>query len=147
MADNLHQTPRLNVRSASKTEVGGTSPEVRFTVKSRHDHCRHDHATPARPKSDNCRHLRSLNHLINRSEKTGRHSNAEGFGGLEVDDELEFRRLHYGHVSGPFSFEDTTGIDTDLAISILNACPIAHQTTFDGGGTRLVCSWNCGLCS
>jgi len=34
-----------------------------------------------------------LNHLVGTEEERGRDNNAEGVGGLEADDELEFRRL------------------------------------------------------
>jgi hypothetical protein len=47
----------------------------------------------------------SLDHFVNSSEETGRHGNAERFGGPKVDDELEFRWLHYGHIGRLFSFK------------------------------------------
>src|SRR3954470_6527584 len=87
-----HRHIRLSAWCRARVKASGSSakePASNGAAQSPN----HQQAISA-TKSANGRHLRSLNHLINRSEETGRHSNAKGFGGLEVDDELEFRWLH-----------------------------------------------------
>ena len=44
--------------------------------------------------------LAPLNHLVGGGEQRGRHGEAESFRGLEVDHELELRRLHNWQVRG-----------------------------------------------
>src|SRR5205814_2167368 len=47
-----------------------------------------------------------------------RNSQAEGPGGLEVDDQLKSCRLYHRQVGGFFALEDTTGVDAQLAIEV-----------------------------
>ena len=56
-----------------------------------------------------------------------RNVEAEHFGGVEIDDELELRGLLDRQVAGPLTFEDPRGVGTDLAITIGNAGAVPHQ--------------------
>jgi hypothetical protein len=55
------------------------------------------------------------------------HLDAERFGGLKADGELELGRLHDRQVGGLGAFEDLTRIDADLPVSgVLRSSPRAH---------------------
>src|SRR3974377_501301 len=56
------------------------------------------------------------------------HLEAKRLGGLEVDDELKFGRLHHRQVSGLLALENPPGVDTDLAIAIAVIGAVDHQT-------------------
>ena len=58
----------------------------------------------------------------------GRNSEAERFGGREVDDELEFGRLHHRQVGGLGALEDAAGIDADLTKHFREVGSVAHQS-------------------
>jgi hypothetical protein len=49
----------------------------------------------------------SFDHLVGERKQVRWYSKAERFGGLEVDDELEFRRLHHRQVSRLLTFENS----------------------------------------
>ena len=51
-----------------------------------------------RPPQGSGKHC-SLDHLVCRGQQRFRDGEAEGFGGLEVDDQIEFRGLDYRQVS------------------------------------------------
>jgi len=57
------------------------------------------------------------------------HSQAEYFCGLEIDDQLEFRRSLDRQVFWLFALENPTGISTSEAICIRLAWPITCQST------------------
>jgi len=57
-----------------------------------------------------------LDHLIGGSQQRFRDSEAEGLGGLEVDDELELGRPNDRQLGRFLAIEDATGINTCLAI-------------------------------
>ena len=52
---------------------------------------------------------------------------AERFGGLQVDHELELSRLKHRQVRRPFASENASGINADLAKSVERVDPIANQ--------------------
>ena len=51
-----------------------------------------------------------LDHLVGEREQSVRHVEAEHSGRLNVDDQLEFGRLHNRQVRGFHAFEDPAGI-------------------------------------
>src|SRR5262245_25591054 len=57
------------------------------------------------------------------------HGQAERFCGLEIDDQLEFRRSLDRQVSWLFAFENPAGVNTGEAICIRLAWPITYQST------------------
>src|SRR6266496_6189586 len=60
-------------------------------------------------------------------EQRGRHLEAEGAGGFQVDDKLESGGLHYRQIGDVRALEDSTRHDTGLMVSIGEARTIAHQ--------------------
>ena len=54
--------------------------------------------------------LASFDHLISAGEERWRDRDAESFGGLEIDHELEGRWLFHGQVGGTFAFEEAVHI-------------------------------------
>src|SRR5947208_8768667 len=61
---------------------------------------------------------RLFDHLVRDREQVIGHVEAERFDGVEVDDQLEPRRLHDRQVGGLGAFEDSTCIDADFAVRI-----------------------------
>src|SRR5262245_50986603 len=57
------------------------------------------------------------------------HSQAQRFCGLEINDQLEFRRSLDRQVSRLFAFENPAGVSTSEAICIRLAWPITCQST------------------
>src|SRR6516225_527362 len=53
---------------------------------------------------------------------------------LEIDDELKLRRLHDRQIGGLFAPENAAHIDAALAVTVVEARSVAHQTT---GGDEL----------
>lgn len=68
-----------------------------------------------------------IDYFVGATEQRRRHDETEHPGGLSIDDELELVCLHYWQLRGPRPLEDTTDIQTGLAISIHNVGGVAHQ--------------------
>jgi hypothetical protein len=87
-----------------------------------------------------------FDHVIGASDKRRRHGDTECLGGLEVDDQLEFGRLHHRQVGWHGAFENPTSVVADLPICIGNAGTITHQAAgcdelaqIVDGGQRMMC--------
>src|SRR5262245_6001417 len=63
-------------------------------------------------------------------------------GGLEVDDQLDFRGLHDREVSRLLAFENAPGVDAAQTICVRSIASVAHQTTGGGKLSILVDRWN-----
>src|SRR5262245_44953041 len=74
------------------------------------------HAYATRPSS--------LDHLSGLCEQARRDSDPDRIRRRQVDDQLEFGRLHDWHVSRLLALENASGIDADLAIAPEVACSI-----------------------
>ena len=68
-----------------------------------------------------------LDDLVGGGEQRWRHGEADGLGGLQVDDELELGRLQNWQVGWLLTLEDTAGVDAELAVSVGKARSVAHQ--------------------
>src|SRR5215475_2306612 len=72
-----------------------------------------------------------------------RDGDAERPGGLEIEDQLDFRgKLHDREVSRLLAFENAPGIDAAQTICVRSIASIAHQTTGGGELSVLVDRWN-----
>ena len=58
-----------------------------------------------------------FNHLVGTHEQRHRHVEAERFGGLEVDDQLELRRLLDWQIGGLLALENPAGVVADQALA------------------------------
>src|SRR5438094_7546792 len=70
---------------------------------------------------------RLLDHVVCLEEKRLRNGEAEGFRSLEVDDQLELRRLLDGQVAGLGALEDLVHVDGGAPPLVAQTGPIGHQ--------------------
>jgi hypothetical protein len=68
-----------------------------------------------------------FDHLVGADKRAGRDSNAERPGGLEVQEQLNFRGLLYRQLARLFAFENTGDVDAGQTVSVGNATAIARQ--------------------
>src|SRR5438876_7007945 len=91
-----------------------------------------------RPDRTSLRLAHSLDHLVGTGEQRGRNFEAERPGRLQVDDELEFRRLQYRQVGGLGALEDLTGVGADLTMHARTIGVVAGQPAgFDSLARRI----------
>jgi len=69
----------------------------------------------------------SFDHLVGDRKQVRRYLDSKRLGGLEVDHQLEFGRLHYRHLGRVGSFENLAAIDSGLAIHAADTRTIADQ--------------------
>src|SRR5215204_5188995 len=69
----------------------------------------------------------SFDHLVGAGEERWRDREAEGFSGLEVDDELDFGGLHDRQLGRLLAFQNTPNIDADLPRELGEIAAVAHQ--------------------
>ena len=101
-----------------KADIGSTYLNVRFV-----------------PKAD----IGTLfDHLAGFDEQRRRHRQSERLGGLQIDHEIEFGRLHDRQVGGFFAFEDATDIGSGVLVALGDVGPIADQPSGDRVFAKLI---------
>src|SRR5437867_3135307 len=73
-----------------------------------------------------------FDHLVGTAKQRERKGKTERLGGLEVDDQLDFRGLLDWQVCGFLTLEYPADVDTDQAISIRKTSSVAHQAASHG---------------
>ena len=82
----------------------------------------------ARRLSANRRRRRvSLDNLVGAADERQREGNAKRLCGLEIDDHLDLHDLLHRQIGGLAALEDFPRVEADLAVSIGQVAPIAHQ--------------------
>src|SRR5712692_10871495 len=71
---------------------------------------------------------RSLDDLIRLPQQRRWDRDAQGLGGLHVDDHLELGRLNHWEIGGLGAFENLAGVDADLPMCLRKVASIADQT-------------------
>ena len=69
----------------------------------------------------------SFDHFVGLRKQRWRRGNPERLRGLEVNHQLEFRRLHDREIGGLLAFENPAGVNAGLAISVGEAGTVAYQ--------------------
>src|SRR5262249_30440918 len=76
----------------------------------------------------NSARVRSVDHLVRPQQQRGRDREAERLGGLHVDDEIKFRGLLDGQVSGLGALEDLVNVGRGTPKQLSAARSIRHET-------------------
>src|SRR5262245_49907379 len=84
----------------------------------------------------------SLDHLVGAAGERKRDSDAERPGGLEIEDQLDFRGLHDREVSRLLALENAPGTETGQTVRLRNAASVAHQTAGGGELALKIDCWN-----
>jgi hypothetical protein len=97
------------------------------------------------PASENLHRRRlppaSFDHLVGAAKKRNWERDAERSGGLEIQDEIDFRGPLHGKIGRPLAFEDATGIDAKLTILLNSVRSVAHKAA---GIDKLAVLIDCG---
>src|SRR6516162_9257734 len=78
-------------------------------------------------RPDTCTAAKSLDHLVGEGENFVRYIDSERLRCLQVDCHLELGRLHDGQVGGPLALQDSTSVNSDLAVCVGKACAVTDQ--------------------
>src|ERR1700730_1082160 len=68
-----------------------------------------------------------LDHLIRSLQERGRDRQPEGIGGLEVNDQLELRRLLNGKINGLRPLQDLVDIQCPLPVHVIETRAVGHE--------------------
>jgi hypothetical protein len=112
------QTVRPSLHSIRQTSVGKLSILIYSSLRLSFDFDVGGISDSTKPLFD---------HVVGNGEQRRWHGETEESGGLVIYDELEFRRLHHGQLSGLGPFEDAAGADADLTMAVQNVGSVAHQ--------------------
>ena len=82
-----------------------------------------------------------VDHLVRPQQQRLRDREAERLGGLEIDDQLEFRRLLDGQIGGLSALDDSIDVSSCLAEPIVVAWAIRHQSAIANDEAKLL---HCG---
>jgi hypothetical protein len=93
------------------TVLAGSSTGIAFW------HMESSKATPIQPRAS-VEPMRLLNHLIRPPQQRRRDRQAEGLGRLEVDDQLELRRLLDGKLARVFALQDPVHVSGSARLEI-----------------------------
>jgi hypothetical protein len=69
-----------------------------------------------------------FDHVVGTNEYRSWDGEAKCPSGLEVDRQLELRRLHHRQISGLLTLKDATDIDADLTMRVRKVASVAEQT-------------------
>src|SRR5690349_21322706 len=83
----------------------------------------------------------SLDDLIRPLKKQRRDRQTKRLGGLEVDDEVELRRLLDGQVGGLGAPQDSVNVNCSTSFQLGNICSIGHETAWTNEILELI---DCG---
>src|SRR5262249_42880330 len=78
------------------------------------------HSEPSSP-------FTSFDHLVGAGEQWQRDSDAEGLGGLEIDDQLDLGGLLDGQITRLFALENFADVNADQTIVFRLIASVAHQ--------------------
>src|SRR5262245_17371332 len=95
------------------------------TLQTQVGHLRGPRSANWRPEQVQQRAL--FDHLVGKLQKMQRHLQTERPGGLEVNDELNFRDLLHRQVGGFCTLENAAGVNADSTICIRNTGPVTHE--------------------
>src|ERR1700751_4205356 len=80
----------------------------------------------------------SFDHLVSEREQLRWHLKTQCSGGLQIDDQLDFRRLYDWQVGWLFPPENATDVDSKLSISLRQISSVTHETAGHSKFTKWV---------
>jgi hypothetical protein len=83
-----------------------------------------------------------FDHFVGDGEYARWNAESESLGGLEIDDQFEFGRLHHGQVCRIVTLQNSSDIIARLPITIANTGTITQKTTSGDIFSDFVDCWN-----